>query len=167
MSPFIRHASSIIAGMKSRSPYLRALGACIAMVSLTTPCLATDIELSGAAGDPARAAVARMARSGQRDVEAFFRGRFPEPVHLKLAASRAEFDAAFPASWGMGRTECWMVAVGVADFLVMLSPTAWQHEACDHDPNQAQEVQRIISHELVHVFHGQRNPTRDFAGADD
>ena len=108
-----------------------------------------------------------MAKSGQRDVEAFFRGRFPEPVHLKLAASRTEFDAAFPASWGMGRTECWMVAVGVADFLVMLSPTAWQHEACDHDPNQAQEVQRIISHELVHVFHGQRNPTRDFTGADD
>jgi len=108
-----------------------------------------------------------MAAKGQRQVEAFFHTRFAEPIHLTVAPSRAEFDAAFPASWGMGKTECWMVAMGVADFLVILSPSVWKTAACDHNPGDATEVQRIVTHELVHVFHGQHNPSRDFTGAEE
>jgi hypothetical protein len=128
---------------------------------------ARDIDLAVAPADPTRTEVARMADKGRRDVERFFQARFPEVIHLTVAPSRDEFDKAFPASWGTGKTECWMVAMGVADFLVLLSPSVWKTQACDHDPGDAKQVQRIITHELVHVFHGQRNPTRDFTGADD
>lgn len=109
----------------------------------------------------------KMIDKGQREVEAFFGSRFPEPIHLTIAPSRADFDKAFPASWGMGKTECWMVGVGVADFMVLLSPAAWKKEACEHNPDDATEVQRLVTHELVHVFHGQHNPTRDFTGAEE
>lgn len=117
--------------------------------------------------EPAQPAIKKMAATGQRGVEAFFQLRFPEAIHMTVAPSRAEFDAAFPSSWNMGKTECWMVAVGVADFLVMLSPAVWNSQACDHDPGNSTEVQRIVTHELVHVFHGQHNPSRDFTGAED
>jgi len=117
--------------------------------------------------DATRAEVSKMVDSGRREVETFFGSRFQEDIHVTVAPGRAEFDKAFPASWGMGKTECWMVAMGVADFLVLLSPSVWKKEACDHDPADTKEVQRIVTHELVHVFHGQHNPTRDFTGADD
>jgi len=128
---------------------------------------AHDIDLKVPSSDPVRAEIAKMAEKGQRQVEAFFHQRFTEVIHMTVVPHRAEFDAAFPASWGMGKTECWMVATGVADFLVMLSPSAWKQETCEHNPDDATEVQRIVTHELVHVFHGQHNPSRDFTGADD
>ena len=60
-----------------------------------------------------------------------------------------------------------MVATGVADGLAVLDPAVWKTEACEHDGSNAEQVQRIITHELFHVFHGQKNPTRDFTGMDD
>jgi hypothetical protein len=128
---------------------------------------AHDIDFKAPASDPTGAGIAKMVEKGQRDVESFFHSRFREVIHVTVVPTRADFDAAFPASWGMGKTECWMVATGVADFLVMLSPSAWKKEACDHEPDDATEVQRIVTHELVHVFHGQHNPSRDFTGADE
>jgi hypothetical protein len=129
--------------------------------------VAHDIDLQVSTAEPGRADVMRMVEVGRRDVEAFFHARFPDPIHVSVAASRAEFNHAFPPAWGMSQSECWMVGVGVADFLVLLSPSAWTREACDHDPHDAVEVQRIVTHELVHVFHGQHNPSRDFTGADE
>ena len=141
------------------------------LVLIAAACLggmagAHDVVYSGPP-DPTRADVSKKIAKGQREVEAFFGSRFAEDIHVTVAPGRAGFDAAFPASWGMGKTECWMVAMGVADFLVLLSPAAWKQEACDHDPDDATEVQRIVTHELVHVFHGQHNPSRDFTGAED
>lgn len=117
--------------------------------------------------DPGAADIAAMADDGKATVEAFFGKPFPEPVHLTVAPDRAAFSAAFPASWGMGKTECWMVGLGVADFLVILSPADWAKEACDHDAANRDQVRGIVVHELVHVYHGQFNPTRDFTGMDD
>jgi hypothetical protein len=128
---------------------------------------ARDIDLRVSRSDPSRADVKKMATKGRRDVEAFFHLRFPEVIHLTVASSRADFNKAFPVAWGMSQSECWMVGVGVADFLVLLSPSAWKLEACDHDAADSEEVQLIVTHELVHVFHGQHNPSRDFTGADD
>jgi hypothetical protein len=139
----------------------------LAAASLARIAAAHDIDLKVPPADPTGAGIAKMLDKGQRQVEAFFHQRFREVVHVTVAPNRAEFDAAFPASWGMGKTECWMVATGVADFLVMLSPSVWKQQSCDHDPDDATEVQRIVTHELVHVFHGQHNPSRDFTGADD
>lgn len=120
-----------------------------------------------AQGDPYASRVASFAVSGHADVEAFWSEPFLEPVNVTLAPDRAQFEKAFPPEWGMSSTQCWMVGVGVADFLVMLSPSAWRDQACEHDPNDEQHIRDIIVHELVHVYHGQHNPTRDFTGAEE
>jgi len=99
-------------------------------------------------------------------VEAYFGAPFSEQPKITIAENRAAFNAAFPPEWGMSETECWMVGVGVADFLVVLSPSAWAAEACEHDGSDRAEVKRIVAHELTHTYHGQRNPTRDFTGAE-
>lgn len=104
---------------------------------------------------------------GVRDVEAFFALPFQAPFRVELLPDRAAFDASFPPEWGVGRTQCWMVATGVADALRVLSPRVWSSQACEHDPADAAHVRGILVHELVHVFHGQRNPHPDFAGMDD
>ena len=127
----------------------------------------SGIVVHAASTDPAAAEVTRMTAVGKSTIERFFGHPFSEPIRLTIAPDRAAFDAALPPAWGMGNSQCWMVGVGVADFLVVLSPTAWPKQSCEHDPRNVADTQRLISHELTHVYHGQHNPTRDFTGADD
>jgi hypothetical protein len=118
--------------------------------------------------DRATAAALRpRLETGRRAVEAYFGSPFPERVTATLAPDRATFTAVLNAEWGVPETQCWMVGTGVADFLVILSPRDWAAEACEHDAADTQHVQDIVTHELTHVYHGQRNPTRDFDGADE
>jgi hypothetical protein len=60
-----------------------------------------------------------------------------------------------------------MVASGVADRLDILTPLKWETEACEHSFTDKEQTQKLLTHELVHVFHGQQNPKPDFAGMDD
>ena len=99
---------------------------------------------------------------GRARVEQFFGSPFRQPVTITLVPDRAAFSAVLKAEWGMPETACWMVATGVADFLVVLSPRVWRQEACEHDPADSQHVRDIITHELVHAYHGQHHPSRDF-----
>ncbi len=110
--------------------------------------------------------LARDVANGRHRIETFFGERFEGPVNVIVASNRAAFDHALPAAWGIAPSQCWMVGVGVADSLYLLSPSVWAHEACDHS-GDAVEVEGIITHELTHAFHGQHNPTRDFTGMDD
>jgi hypothetical protein len=55
-----------------------------------------------------------------------------------------------------------MVATGVGDGMQVLSPRVWESAACEHDPADARHVAELLAHELVHVYHGQRNPSPDF-----
>lgn len=100
-------------------------------------------------------------------IEHFFGGKFLQPIDFWLAPDRAAFDAAIPPELGMGKSQCWMVGMGIGDRMVLLSPADWKAEACEHDPADATELQRLITHELTHVYHGQHNPHPDFAGEDD
>jgi len=104
---------------------------------------------------------------GRRQIERYFGEPFRDPVRVTVYPSRAAFTASFPPEWGLSETACWMVAAGVADRLDLLSPRVWDAEACEHDPHDSQHVRDIVVHELVHVFHGQHNPTRDFTGAEE
>ncbi|MEP1306988.1 MAG: hypothetical protein ABJK11_04765 [Balneola sp.] len=103
----------------------------------------------------------------RKKVAGFFNSEFPEPVLITLAPNRASFTEILNNEWGIPQTACWMVATGVADFMVILSPRVWKEEACEHDPENDQHIQEIVIHELVHVFHGQHNETRDFTGAEE
>jgi hypothetical protein len=120
-----------------------------------------------APGDSIRPVIEADARVARAQIETFFGQPFRQPVSVLVAPNRAAFDAALPAAWGIAPSQCWMVGVGVADNLYLVSPTAWASDACEHDAADAQHVQDIVTHELVHAFHGQHNPSRDFANAEE
>ncbi len=56
-----------------------------------------------------------------------------------------------------------MVASGVATRLDILSPARWDDEACEHHSGDTADIRRVITHELVHVYHAQRNVSPDFS----
>lgn len=124
------------------------------------------LEIDASTDDAAADSMRRVFAEAHDTVVAFWGRPFPEKVRVTLAADRASFDSGFPPEWGL-KSQCWMVGVGVADFLLYLSPSAWADEACEHDPDDAQHVRDIAVHELAHVYHGQINPTRDFTGAEE
>jgi len=102
----------------------------------------------------------------QRHVEKFFGARFAEPYEVRVLGSRAELDDFTRQRWGMEKTECWMVAMGVSSLMVVLSPYKWPAEACEHEATDA-HIREIVTHEMVHVFHGQHNPSHEFNGTDE
>jgi hypothetical protein len=104
---------------------------------------------------------------GQKRVEQFFRKPFRSRFDIEVVPDRAAFDDYFRKRWKIPKTEDWMVASGVADRLVILSPRVWKTQAVEHDPANVEHVRDIIAHELVHVYHGQHNPHPDFDGMDD
>lgn len=130
-------------------------------VAPSVPALPCSLVLP--ADDPAlRAELEPLLASAVARVEAWFGAPFAQPFTVTVFPHRADFDAAFPPEWGLERTECWMVASGVADRLMLLSPRAWASEACEHDATDSAELERLLAHELAHVYHGQHNPSPDF-----
>jgi hypothetical protein len=118
-------------------------------------------------GDSAHAAhVERVAAAAIRSIESFFELPFRDPITIRILPDRAVFDAYFSKAWGMAKTECWMVGAAAPSDLVLLSPRVWSDQACEHDPRDRAHVSGIVAHELVHVLHGQYNPTTDFEGMD-
>jgi hypothetical protein len=105
--------------------------------------------------------------TGMARVRQFFGKPFEQRFVVEICPDRARFDEYFQRRWTLPKTERWMVASGVADRLVILSPRVWKTEAVEHDPADAQHIQELIAHELVHVFHGQHNPHPDFDGMDE
>ena len=149
---------------------MRTVGNALALALLFGICEAAQaarLDFHAAPGDPSAKQVQTLARAGTRRIEHFFGGRFSHSIDFRLAPTRAAFDAAFPPALGMGKSECWMVGIGIGDRMVLLSPSDWKAEGCEHDPADTAELQRLIAHELTHVYHGQNNPHPDFAGEDD
>lgn len=144
---------------------ISTLAAAILLSTATAaPLGSLDFHSSGGA---AAEQVRPMAKAGIIQVEQFFGAPYKTPVSFVLADNRKEFNAAFPAEWGLTETQCWMVGLGYDKQMVLLSPAAWTTEACDHDPKDQAHTQGIITHELAHVYHGQYNHTGDFTGMDD
>jgi hypothetical protein len=109
-----------------------------------------------------RAELEPLLIAGVARVEAWFGAPFAHPFAVTVFPHRADFDASFPPEWGLTKSECWMVATGVGDTLTLLSPRVWTSEACEHDPADGAALARLLTHELAHVYHGQRNPSPDF-----
>jgi hypothetical protein len=104
---------------------------------------------------------------GEQKVEKFFGQPFQRPFEVEVVPDRAAFDAYFRTRWKVPKTAAWMVASGVADRLVILSPRVWKSQAAEHDPADAEHIRDLIAHEMVHVYHGQHNLRPDFEGMDD
>lgn len=131
-----------------------------------TVVVASNLDFHASSADPYADAIHKDASASVLQVQSFFGAPFPDPIHFYLVDERADFDAAVKR-FGVSPTECWMVGLGTADAMVVLSPTAWKKQACEHDPGDRQAIQQLIMHELIHVYHGQFNSNRDFSGLDD
>jgi hypothetical protein len=107
-------------------------------------------------------------RESVQVVSHYFGKPFLHRFTIDLFATRQEMDKQWQQEWGDTsiHSECWMVAAGMGDKLQMLSPRVWNHEACEHQASDKKELQQVIAHELVHVYHGQINPNHDFTGLD-
>ncbi len=88
-------------------------------------------------------------------------GELPDTVGVWIHPSRVAFTAALTEAWGVPGTECWMVGAADDHTLHLLAPDRWAAEACEHDADDADHVRRLVTHELVHVYHGQANPSAD------
>jgi len=88
-------------------------------------------------------------------------GPFPDTVSVQIFADRAGFTEALREAWGIPETACWMVGAADDYHLYLLSPAAWTEQACEHDPSDAMHRRLLVTHEAVHVYHGQVNPSDD------
>ncbi len=105
--------------------------------------------------------------SSRQEIEKFFAAPFKDQIVAEVLPSRKALDEFVKKVWSAPPTEKWMVAAGVADVLVVLSPRVWATESVEHDSKDPAHRKGILAHELVHVFHGQHNVNREFDGMDD
>ncbi len=123
----------------------------------------TDLRFDIAPADSGLAPVLEAyAREGVVRVEAYFGAPYPRPVALIVYPDRASFDRHLEEAWGMPEVACWMVGGAEEEALILLSPRVWRVDACDHDPDDPDHVRDLVAHELVHVYHMQRNPSDAF-----
>ncbi len=100
------------------------------------------------------------ARAGRAAAEAFLGEPFPDGFTVRVYPDRASLTDYWRSAWREPALvpECWMIASATRSLAVTLSPRVWSKSACSHDGADATHVRRIISHEIVHVLHGQLNP---------
>ncbi|MEA1898013.1 MAG: hypothetical protein U9N53_10185 [Bacteroidota bacterium] len=103
--------------------------------------------------------------NGGKTVEEFFQSSFKNDFSIYIHPSRTSLDSSWQKDWNMPdfKSQCWMVASGVSHKLDIISPKKWDSLACEHSYSNSIKTQRLITHELVHVYHGQQNKSPDFS----
>ncbi|HEY0656510.1 MAG TPA: hypothetical protein VGD65_25430 [Chryseosolibacter sp.] len=115
-----------------------------------------------------RAALAEYAmlfENGVAVTQAFFGSKFPKRFEVVFQPNRSSLDVTWQRDWNAPdfKSECWMVASGIATKVDILSPSQWKAEACEHNFSDKTKTQQLVTHELVHVYHGQKNASPDFS----
>jgi hypothetical protein len=107
----------------------------------------------------------RFIVNGIASVQHFFDVTYKKSFNVYVHPNRTSLDSQWQKDWNMPgfKSECWMVASGVSDKLDMLSPGLWDKESCEHPYADKVKTQQLITHELVHVYHGQLNASPDFS----
>ena len=110
----------------------------------------------------------QIIESGITRVQEFFNSSFIKKFEVVIHPNRHSLDSAWQKDWNLPayKSECWMVGSGVAFKLDLLSPIMWKNEACEHNNSDIKKTQQLITHELVHVFHGQHNVSPDFSNTE-
>jgi len=105
---------------------------------------------------------------GRQNVIAFFGKDYQKQFDVYLFSNRDSLDKQWQKDWNMPefKSQCWMVASGIAHRLDILSPRTWEFQACEHDAADTSATRKIIFHEMIHVFHGQLNPSPAFENTD-
>lgn len=106
-----------------------------------------------------------LIKKGIKRVKKFFSSSFENNFSVYVHPDRSSLDSTWQHDWKMPefKSECWMVASGIADRLDLISPAQWKPQSCEHDYANKEETQRLITHELVHVYHAQHNKSKDFS----
>ncbi len=106
--------------------------------------------------------------SGTKSATSFFGDHFKNDFAIYIHPNRQSLDSTWRNDWKMPdfKSECWMVASGVALKLDMISPKTWDKNACEHNYINTVKTQHLITHELVHVLHGQFNVSPDFSNVE-
>lgn len=109
-----------------------------------------------------------LVECGIISVKTFFSSSYPKNFVVYIHPNRHSLDSSWQKDWNMPgfKSECWMVASGVAGKLDLLSPRLWFKEACEHNYNEKIKTQNLVTHELVHVYHGQLNASPDFSNTE-
>jgi hypothetical protein len=105
-----------------------------------------------------------LVSSGIKSVEGFFSEPYKNKFDVYICSNRKMLDSVWSKDWGMSgfKSECWMVASGVAKRVDIIAPKAWDKEACEHRYSDKLSTQQLITHELVHVYNGQLNASSNF-----
>lgn len=106
--------------------------------------------------------------NGIISVKSFFNSSDVSDFDVYIHPDRQSLDSTWQKDWNVPgfRSECWMVASGIASRLDVISPKKWDSEACEHIYEDATKTQQIITHEVVHVYHGQFNNSPDFSNVE-
>ncbi len=110
----------------------------------------------------------RFVENGITSVKSFFAGSYNNDFDVFIHPDRHSLDSTWQKDWHMPdfKSECWMVASGAAARLDMISPKAWDKEACEHVYSETEKTQQVITHELIHVYQGQLNISPDFSNTE-
>lgn len=102
---------------------------------------------------------------GRQVTTKFFNTSFPENFGVYIHPSRESIDSTWQIEWNYPEfsSQCWMVGSGVATRLDLLAPAKWDALSCEHSFSDSTAVKQLITHEMVHVYHGQNNPSGDFS----
>jgi hypothetical protein len=103
--------------------------------------------------------------SGKKIINDFFQKSFQNEFKIIVHPSRLSIDSTWQKDWKIPefKSQCWMVASGIGDKLDIISPKMWDSLTCEHSYSNFIKTQQLITHELVHVFHGQQNKSPDFS----
>ena len=98
----------------------------------------------------------KFIENGIAFVKTFFHAAYNKGFTVFIHPNRHSLDSTWQKDWNMPnfKSDCWMVASGVANRLDMISPKCWDKETCEHIYAETKNTQQLITHELVHVFHG-------------
>src|SRR5205809_1076058 len=79
---------------------------------------------------------------GTKTVTDFFHSLFKEKYEVYIFPNRNELNKQWSKDWAGPnfKSQCWMVASGVARRLDILSPLCWKKDACDHNAADSVEV---------------------------
>lgn len=154
--------------------YLICFSLCLTLkVSAGTPWLTekhTRYELHYTAADRAhKAEYLQLLDKGIHNAEVFFHSSYSKHFDVFIQPNRASFDRAYQSIYHQPgfRSECWLVATGDGYRISIIAPRTWDKEPCTTrytDYADRAKTQKLITHELIHVYHGQLNTDPDLTG---
>jgi len=115
-----------------------------------------------------KTAYLQLIQAGISKVNTFFKSPYPRHFDVWIQPNRKVFDLAYQKNYYQPNfhSDCWLVATGDGYRISILSPKTWDSEPCkDRYSNYADRIktQKLLTHELVHVYHGQCNPRTDLS----